>query len=62
MGRPVGKTAQQVALRWLLQKGAAYTVHSSSAAHLTADLDVFDFSLTHAQMERLDALAGGLLA
>ena len=56
IGRLVGKTPQQVALRWLLQHDCAFVVHSRTAAHLVDDLSVFDFELSQAQLGRLDDL------
>mmetsp|Transcript_71936 Transcript_71936/g.160046 ORF Transcript_71936/g.160046 Transcript_71936/m.160046 type:complete len:311 (-) Transcript_71936:163-1095(-) len=60
MGGPLRKSGAQVALRWLVQNGIAITVHSRSAAHLRDDARLFDFSLTAAQMARLDELAVSL--
>ena len=47
----------QVALRWLVQQGVAYSVHSRTAAHLREDLDVFGFRLSDVEMGRLEAMS-----
>lgn len=46
IGRRHGKSASQVALRWLLDQPRVTVVpKASSEAHLREDLDVFDFAL-----------------
>lgn len=46
IGARHGKSAAQVALRWLLdQEGVAVIPKASSAAHARANLEVFDFAL-----------------
>ncbi len=54
IGRAHGKSAAQTALRWLLQKGIAAIPKAGSRAHLAANLDVFGWSLSAAEMGRLD--------
>ena len=46
LGERYGKTPQQISLRFLLQKGILPIPRSLSAAHIRANLDVFDFELT----------------
>jgi len=65
VGRAYGKTAAQVAIRWAIQhEGVCAVPKATSRDHLRANLDVFDFELTEAEMERirqpskLRALAG----
>jgi diketogulonate reductase-like aldo/keto reductase len=65
VGRRYDKTAAQVAIRWVIQHDGVCTVpKATSRHHLRANLDVFDFELTDAEMERirqpskLRALAG----
>jgi len=49
-----GKTASQVAIRWLLQQPMVSTVPmSSSPDHVRENFDVFDFELTDEEMHRL---------
>lgn len=53
-----GKSAQQVALRWLLQSGVAFTTQSTKKNHVQEGVELFDFSLSAAEMARLDAVEG----
>lgn len=55
MGAAHGKTGVQAALKWIWQHGVAVTTKSSNATHLTQDLDLFDWSLTDAEMSEADA-------
>ena len=58
IGEPHGKSAAQVALRWLVQQdGVAAIPKASTEAHLRENLAVFDFSLSPAAMERVASLA-----
>jgi len=55
------KSAPQVALRWLLQQeGVVAIPKATSRSHLEANLDVFDFSLTDAEMATIHGLRGSL--
>ena len=56
VGAKYGKSAYQVALRWITQKGASFTVASQSAAHFAEDLELFGWQLAPEDMARLDAL------
>lgn len=51
-----GKTAAQVALRWVVQQGIPAVTASESADHDKADLDVFGFELSAEEMARLGAV------
>ncbi|NLV14990.1 aldo/keto reductase [Haloarcula argentinensis] len=54
IGNKYGKSPAQVALRWLLQQdGVAAIPKASSREHLEANMAVFDFELTDAEMERI---------
>lgn len=57
VGERHGKTAHQVALRWIVQKGAGFAVQSKSRAHFQEDLDVFTWGLTDDEMAYLDKYA-----
>ena len=62
IGERYGKSAAQVALRWLVQQpNVAAIPKASSGAHLRENLDVFDFELDEAEMETVSELHGGLL-
>jgi diketogulonate reductase-like aldo/keto reductase len=50
------KTAAQVSLRYLVQRGVAAIPRSSNPEHLKANLDVYDFELTAQDMADLKAL------
>ncbi|MFB6137538.1 MAG: aldo/keto reductase [Halobacteriaceae archaeon] len=51
------RTPAQIVLRWALDRDAVVLPKSSSPAHVRENLDLFDWSLTEAERERLDALA-----
>ncbi|MBS1949264.1 MAG: aldo/keto reductase [Bacteroidetes bacterium] len=51
-----GKTPYQVLLRWQLQAGNIAIPGSGNASHIQEDFDVFDFELSAAEMQRLNAL------
>ena len=46
----------QVALRWITQSGASFTVEAKSAAHFAEDLALFDWQLDQEDMARLEAI------
>jgi len=45
-----------VALRWITQSGASFTVESRSAAHFKENLALFDFELDAGDMSKLEAI------
>ena len=57
VGKRHGKTAGQVSLRWLIQKGAIVIPRTSKVERLTENMSVFDFELSAADMAEVDALA-----
>lgn len=57
IGRAHGKTHAQVALRWLIQQPMVAAVpRPLEEKHIEEDLDVFDFTLSEAEMARISAL------
>ncbi|MGB4137927.1 MAG: aldo/keto reductase [Microbacterium sp.] len=54
-----GRTPAQVVLRWHLQKGNIVFPKSVRAERLRENLDVFDFSLSDAQIAAIDAIDPG---
>ncbi len=57
VGEAHGKTAAQVALRWLVQQEKVSAIpKATSEEHLRSNLDVFDFELTQEEMDRVSAL------
>jgi 2,5-diketo-D-gluconate reductase B len=62
IGEQYGKTASQVALRWLIQQPNVVPIpKASNGDHLTENIAVFDFELTDREIQRVFELQGGLL-
>lgn len=58
IGERHGKTAAQVALRWLVQQERVAAIpKSSTPRHTRENLEVFDFELSEDEMERIAGLA-----
>lgn len=51
-----GKTAAQVSLRWLLQKGTIVIPKASSMEHLQENLDVFGWQLSGEEVAEIDSI------
>jgi 2,5-diketo-D-gluconate reductase B len=57
IGDAHGKTATQVALRWLVQQEKVSAIpKATSEEHLRENLDVFDFGLSDEEMDRISSL------
>jgi len=56
IGAGYGKTAAQIVLRWILQKGLPITTMSTRAQNIRANFDVMDFTLSSIDMARIEAL------
>jgi 2,5-diketo-D-gluconate reductase B len=56
IGEGHGKSAAQVALRWILQKGVALNTMSTKRANMQANFDVMDFVLSSSEMQKIDVL------
>jgi 2,5-diketo-D-gluconate reductase B len=56
IGEAYGKTAAQVTLRWILQKGVPVTAMSTRRENLQANFDVMDFTLSCIDLARIDTL------
>ena len=56
IGRVHGKSAAQVALRWVLQLGHALVTSTEKVSHMVGDLNVFDWELSLAEMTQLSLL------
>ena len=56
IGRPYGKTAAQVVLRWLRQEGIIAIPKSVHAERIQQNFDVNDFTLSAADMVQIGAL------
>lgn len=58
IARSKGKSAGQVAIRWLLQQSGVIAIpRSSQRAHIRQNNDVFDFELSPSEMDRIAQLA-----
>ena len=55
-GAAYGKTAAQVALRWILQKGVSVNTMSTKPDNIRANFDIMDFTLSNVDMARIDTL------
>ncbi|WP_417722316.1 aldo/keto reductase [Salipiger sp.] len=56
IGSAFGKSAAQVVLRWILQKGVSINTMSTKPANIAANFDVMDFTLSSVDMARIDAM------
>ena len=62
IGARHGKSAAQVAIRWLVQQeGVATIPRSANPEHIRSNFDVMDFELAPDEMRRIDELEGPLL-
>jgi 2,5-diketo-D-gluconate reductase B len=60
IGDKHGKTAAQVALRWLIQHGDVAAIpKAASRAHARANFEIFDFALDQDDLARIAQLPGG---
>lgn len=56
IGNKYGKTAAQVALRWLTQRGIVAIPKSIHVERMKQNFDIFDFSLSDAEMQQIASL------
>ncbi len=56
IGKRYGKSPQQAALRWNLQRDVIVIPKASSVEHMKQNIDVYDFELSGAEMDEIDAL------
>ena len=56
IGHRYGKTNSQVWIRWSLQHGVVTTPKTTSLQKMKEYIDVFDFSLTPEEMDRIDGM------
>ncbi len=57
IGADYGKTAGQVVLRWILQRGVSLNTMSTKPANIAANFDVMDFTLSSIDMDRINGMA-----
>ena len=56
IGKKYGKSAAQVALRWLTQRGIVAIPKSSHKERMVQNLNIFDFTLTTEEMARITTM------
>ena len=56
IGKKYGKSAGQVSLRWLVQKGAIVIPRTSKVERLSENMTIFDFELSADDMRAIDGL------
>lgn len=56
IGKAHGKSAAQVSLRYLVQRGVSAIPRTATPDHMKANLDVFDFELSEPELAELKAL------
>lgn len=54
IGNNHNKSGAQVSLHWVYKHGVPLSTKSTSAKHLTTDLDIFDWDVTPSEMTQLD--------
>ena len=56
IGERYGKSASQVALRWLTQRGIVAIPKSTHKERMQQNIDIFDFTLTDTEMQQIAAM------
>lgn len=56
IGKGYGKSAGQVVLRWILQRGVTINTMSTNPDNIRANFDVMDFTLSSIDMRKIDAM------
>lgn len=56
IGAAYGKSAAQVVLRWILQKGVSINTMSTKPANIEANFDVMGFTLSSIDMDRIEEM------
>lgn len=59
LGEKYGKTAVQVTLRWMLQRGIVTIPKSVKQARIQSNADIYDFELTEAEIALISGLDRG---
>lgn len=60
IGKNYGKTAAQVVLKWNMQRGCCVLPKASSKERLYENADLFDFTLSEEDMNRINAMNNGI--
>ena len=56
IGQAYGKSAAQVVLRWIIQKGVSINTMSTKPENIRANFEIMDFTLSHVDMARIEKL------
>ena len=56
IGATYAKSAAQIVLRWILQKGVTINTMSTKPENIAANFNVMDFTLSSTDMDRIEAL------
>jgi len=56
LGEKYGKTASQISLKWLLERGMIVIPKAVSKEHLKENLEIFDFNITKEDLEEIDSI------
>lgn len=56
IGAQYGKTAGQIALRWLLDRGIVVLAKSVRPERMAENIDIFDFTLSAEDVAKIEAL------
>ncbi len=56
IGEGYGKSAAQVVLRWIIQKGVSVNTMSTKPENIRANFEIMDFTLSHVDMARIEKL------
>ncbi len=56
IGKAYGKSAAQVVLRWIVQKGVSVNTMSTKPENIRANFEIMDFTLSHVDMARIEKL------
>lgn len=56
IGKGYGKSAAQVVLRWILQKGVSINTMSTKPENIRANFEIMDFTLSHVDMAKIEKL------
>lgn len=59
IGKTYGKSAAQVAIRYQIQRGNVAIPKSVTPSHIAANAEVFDFTLTEEDMEKINKMHNG---
>ena len=59
LGKTYGKTAAQLALRYLVQRGIPVIPKSAHRERMRENLNIFDFSISEQDMDRIRSLDEG---